>query len=131
MLHVVADEMCGVFEWAQSDCCKAAARVFARLWGVDPMAGWPDYSGAHGALRSLGGRGAGWARAVAWGAAQAGLKPAAPHPGALALVPADAPAFGNRAVAICIRPGLWAARSGDGYTLVMRALGHWGLTCHR
>lgn len=113
--------------WGASDCCTAACDVFLALHGVDPMAplrgAYTTGSGAWRAIQSYGGHVA-MTEALA---AAAGLVPASDgEPGLIGLSHEGAAVgLGGRALLICIQPGEWACKTGNGFGLVGSAERAW------
>lgn len=110
------------FAWGACDCCSAACDVFARLWGVDPMASIRGYQGAMAAHRVMVRHGGLPALALTL-AGRADLSPG--HAvGGLAL--SDFAGW-RQSLLICIQPGLWAGKSSRGFALVKSAARGWHL----
>ncbi|MGZ9812646.1 DUF6950 family protein [Pseudoroseicyclus sp. H15] len=114
VLDAAEEVMRGPIVWGRSDCCTAAADIFLRLWGVDPM---PRLRGrfrsAGGARRAIAGDLPAAFRAEM---AAAGLRRLEERPGLIGLCRNDA-LFGCVA-AICIRPGEWVARAEGGFGII-------------
>lgn len=91
--------------WGVSDCSAAACDVFARLHGVDPLA--PLRGRYRTAAEARAAQGPDWAVVCRGLAARAGLVEGAEVPGALGLIRHAE----GLALAVCIRPGLWAAKT--------------------
>lgn len=96
--------------WGVSDCSAAACDVFARLHGVDPLA--PLRGRYRTAAEARAAQGPDWAAVCRALAARAGLVERAEVPGALGLIRQAEGA----ALAVCIRPGLWVAKTPGGLT---------------
>lgn len=107
------------FAWGPADCVSAACDVFARLWGVDPLAPWRGYrsrAGAVAILRQMGGLDA-LAAAMALGC---GLS-SGHAPGGLALSRGPGP----RSMLVCVAPGVWAGKSRNGFAILRDAGKGW------
>jgi len=117
--------MRGPFKWGLRSDCTAACAAFAAIHGQDPLRACADrYHSALGAARILT-RAGGY---LAWCRLTFDLpETAAPQAGDLVLVE-SADAFGS-ALALCIRPGEYAAKSEAGLVIVKTLIrGAW--KCH-
>jgi hypothetical protein len=101
----------GPVVWGRSDCAAAACAVFARLTGINPMAGLRYATEANAAR--LVARMGGWEAMCAALAARSGLRATQARPGALGLL---RPEIGA-GLAICVG-ALWAKRIDGGYRLL-------------
>ncbi|WP_353472319.1 hypothetical protein PVT71_13590 [Salipiger sp. H15] len=110
------DAMAGPFGWdGASDCSATACAAFETLTGLDLMRG---LRGAYGTqaealalIRARGGFLALWSAQ----AALCGLAAGAPETGAIGVIRTETMA--GRALGLCVRPGLWAAKSPKGAAL--------------
>lgn len=91
--------------WGESDCAASACAAFARLFGVDPLA--PLRGLYRTAGEAAAAQGPDWPAVCAAMAEAAGLVEGPEQTGALGLIPHP----NGASVAICIRPGLWAAKT--------------------
>jgi hypothetical protein len=99
------------WEWGQADCCTFACDVFARVYGIDPMADIRGtYDSAASAARLVAARG-GMAHNVRATLRAAGLVPCEPREGALGVITDTG---GAMVAAICAAPGVWLARTATG-----------------
>jgi len=123
-LDAAAAEMVPPFDVAHRDCCRTAGWAFARLWGVDPVFGaaYRSHAQARAFLRSFGGAEACHAAL----AARAGLVPAAPAPGLIGSISVPGQPY-PWLLALCIRPGEWAAQGREGMTIVTAEGCAWGV----
>lgn len=120
VLQAVDAAMSRPFAWGGCDCVSAACDVFARLWGVDPLAPWRGYHGRAEALRII--RGTGGFDALAEAMAHSAALATGHAPGGLAL------SLGRqRSMLICIHPGLWAGKTRDGFGITRQAGRGWHL----
>lgn len=117
--------MSGRFAWGLRSDCTAACVAFEALHGVDPLTNavaiYQSALGAHLILRSAGGY-------LAWSRATFNLPETAdPQPGDLTLIRSADPL--GAALAICIQPGEYAAKTEHGLAIApAETLGGW--TCH-
>ena len=117
--------MSGRFVWGLRRDCTAACVAFEALHGVDPLTNataiYHSALGAHLILRRAGGY-------LAWSRATFNLPETAdPQPGDLALIESADPL--GAALAICIQPGEYAAKTEHGSAIApAEILGAW--TCH-
>ena len=119
------DNMRQPFAWGLRSDCTAACVAFTAIHAHDPLAGSTDaYSTALGAARILR-RAGGY---LAWCNATFDLpKTSSPQAGDLALIE-SADMFGA-ALAICIKPGVFAGKTEQGMIITQAdILGAW--TCH-
>jgi hypothetical protein len=118
------------WDWARHwHCLGDASDVFALLHGVDPMASLrPRWRTMAGALRVVA-RAGGVDALVAPAFRAAGLLPGPAVSGAIGIGGVDSPAFGGRAVMICIAPGFWAGKTEAGFAVIRRDLDMGGWTC--
>lgn len=107
------------FDWGPADCVSAACDVFARLWGVDPLAPWRGYASRAGAVAILRDLGSLDALAEAM-ARRCSLSPGHAT-GGLALSRGPGP----RSMLVCITPGLWAGKSRHGFAILKDAGKGW------
>lgn len=106
--------------WGVSDCSAAACDVFARLHGVDPLAPVRGSYASEAEARAV--QGDDWPEVCAGLAARAGLVEGPEASGSIGLIRHAA----GLALAVCIRPGLWAAKSMRGLAVVRaRAVRCW------
>ena len=122
ILGHVLEVMDRPWKWGEADCCTAACDVFHRLTGIDPMANLRGrYRTAIGARRMIRNFG-GMAALASTQATRYGLHElAAPVPGAIGVVDTDA----GDVLAVCISPGVWAAKTTHGFTSVSAVRRFW------
>lgn len=113
VLEAVDTVMSRPFEWGRCDCVLAAAAVFARLHGVDPLAGVGRWSGHRDASRIMR-RGGGLAAMAETQASAIGL--ARGHAAGGLAICAD-----GRSLLVCIQPGMWAGKTKTGYAILRQA----------
>jgi len=107
-LTAALTHMDGPFDWATANCCTTAYQAFQSLWDAPDMP-VADYSDARSALRWMEEHGP-----LSRLADDLGLVATLEHPGALGAV------VGKRwALALCIKPDLWA-HTGRGGVLFSR-----------
>ncbi|WP_372836797.1 DUF6950 family protein [Puniceibacterium confluentis] len=113
VVNAATDAMGGPFGWeGASDCSVTACDAFLSLTGIDFGAGlrgtYSTRAEALALIRARGGFLAMWrAQAV-----RCGLVPGAEQSGSIGVVSADGVTF--RTLGLCVRPGLWAAKSQSG-----------------
>jgi hypothetical protein len=125
VLHAVRRHMSGPFLWGSSDCCTAACAALGAMGGGWPLKEpLPPYSGCLGALRIVS-RAGGY---EAWCFDQIIFPPTEnPAPGDLVLI-RSLDAF-KAALAICVNPGEYAAKTENGLALTSSPIiGAW--SCH-
>jgi hypothetical protein len=123
VMIAVEHRMGGRFGWGGADCTLCAGAVFADLHGIDPTAGLAGrYDDARSAARMI--RAAGGMLTLGHDlAAQHGLRPVAAETGAIGIV-----AQGRRqAAAICVLPGMWAAKAELGFVILREAVAAWSI----
>jgi len=102
------------WQWGVADCCTGACDAFLALWGVDPMAELRGkYDDATSAYRAIIARG-GWEKMIEGFAKGAGLVPSPGVSGDIGLIKS----MGKPALALCVSPGMWAAKNMVGMTLI-------------
>lgn len=125
-MGAVVASMSGPFEWWDRDCCTSACAGFASLWGMNPMADYPEYKDLRGAaefLAQFGGRD-NCADVIT---AQVGLTPSKPFSGALCAAWVTPRRW---ALGLCIERGSVAFKAGSGFTLMAANDGKfWGPPC--
>lgn len=113
--------------WRDAFCAAAACDVFRELHGFDPMAEVRgSFATERGALRWVRARG-GMTLAVGGVLEPQGFAACGAVPGALGLVPQPGP-FGA-VLAICIRPGAWAAKTETGLAVASEYEVAWKWGC--
>ena len=105
------------FVWGVCDCVLAAAAVFERLHGVNPLARAGEWQGRSGAARMLR-QGGGLARLAEAQARVIGLQDG--HATGGLAVSAD-----GRSLLVCIQPGFWAGKTKSGFAIVRQAGQGW------
>lgn len=110
-MAAVVDVMAGPWVWGQSDCCAAACDVFARLWGIDPMAPLRGrYASRRAAWRLVRAAG-GWLALAPDLAARAGLVDGTGAPGEIGLLRQPT----GYLLGVSVGHGQWAARIDGGF----------------
>ncbi|WP_226559634.1 DUF6950 family protein [Salipiger thiooxidans] len=110
VLDAAFDEMGGPFGWeGQSDCSATACAAWRRLTGIDLMAGlrglYASRAEALALIRSRGGFTPMWRlQAASWG-----LREGREATGAIGVIHVDGERY--RVLGLCMRPGLWVAKS--------------------
>lgn len=121
VLIAVQDVMQGPFVWGAGDCCTSACDVFARLYGIDPMAPLRGrYASESQAMAMIRARG-GWRRMTAQLADLAGLLPGVGGAGEIGLIKLPA----GFALGVGVGGGQWAGRVDGGYQTVGNVVRSW------
>lgn len=123
----VAEEvMAGPFTWGEADCCTAAATVFARLFGADPMAALRGRYRSGAEARALIAHHGGLAELVARVADEAGFRRAwgVARLGDLGLLPGKGDRPGGGSLLICLGRS-WAGKGRRGMVLGQRPAATW------
>ena len=121
-LAAVVEAMDREWRWGVCDCCTAACDAFAALHGIDPMAPLRGrYDTALGAARIIRAHGGPLAMAEHL-AGLAGLRPGIGLRGEVGVVSGE----GLRmALALCLGPQSWAAKTARGFATVHHVERFW------
>lgn len=114
------------WQWGVSDCCVSAADVFNAVHGVDMASPYRGaYDSAIAAARLI--RTWGGFRSMAQQMAyMSGLVPCVAMTGAIGVsAPGVSSSAEGRSMLICVRPGIWAGKSLDGYVILNNAERAW------
>ncbi len=121
-MQIVLDVFDGPFVWGCGDCCTSACDVFARLFGVDPMAPlrgiYTTEAEARALIRALGG----WRRMTAWLADWAGLAPGTGAAGEIGLLKMRS----GHCLGVSLGHGQWAGRVTGGFQTTRDVVQSWG-----
>jgi hypothetical protein len=126
VLAAVERVMLRPWDWScDHHCLGDASDVFRALWGVDPMAQLRGEARTFGAARRIIMGFGGMARLAETVFPAAGLARCDAAPGAIGIGPSGGSLFGGLAALVCIKPGLWAGKSVDGYTVIQCQTDGW------
>ncbi len=117
-------EMVPPFDVAGRDCCRTAGLAFARLWGVNPVAGarYRSHAEARAFVRSFGG-----AAACHGALAQAaGLIEAPAAPGLIGSIAVDGQPL-PWVLGLCVAPDEWAVMGEAGMLVITGDARAWGV----
>ena len=118
-------------QWGQSDCCAAACTVFHTLHGVDPM---ENVRGRYKSAAEASNIVDPWGGLLPYAehlAESCGLVAGIGETGEIGVsCGGRAIGFGGRCLLICVKPGVWAAKTRRGFATVREVDRSWRAQSH-